>query len=90
MTAADTIVPATKAAGVANVVEQVVDHRNVIGQDSANSRYTQHDEGRRRPEPGEAVVQMKVSSVGRAADNEHRQKHSEAGRSGERYAQNNG
>jgi hypothetical protein len=53
-------------------------------------RHAEDDEGLRRPEPGETIVQMKVSCVGRATANEHRQKHAETSRSGERDAEHNG
>ena len=57
--------------------------------DLNEGRDAQHDEGRWRAKPGEAIVQMEMPGIGRAAGDEHRQKDAKAGRRGERHAQNN-
>jgi hypothetical protein len=47
MTAAETIVPATKAAGGRQGVEQIIQDCDVIGQDFHDRRHAQHRQRRR-------------------------------------------
>jgi hypothetical protein len=79
MTAADTTVPAITAAGVEQVVEQVVDAWNVVGEDFCQRCHTEQCQGRRRSEPCEAIAQREMPGIGRRAHNEHGQEHPKAG-----------
>jgi hypothetical protein len=88
MTAAETIVPAMNARGGRQDVEQVVYNRNVISQGFQEGGHAEHDQSRLRAEPGEAVVQMKMPSIGGPAHDQHRQKDAKTGRCGQGYAEN--
>ena len=90
MTAADRIGPGYERGGCGDNVKQVVDDRNVISQDFDEGRHAEHDQGRWRAKPGEAIVQMEMPGIGRAAGDKHRQEDAKAGRSGEGYAKSNG
>ena len=79
ITAADTRVPATTAAGGGQGVEQIVDAWNVVGEDFHQRRHAEHHQRRRRSKPSEVLAQRKMPGIGRRAHHEHRQEDAEAG-----------
>ena len=65
-------------------VEEIVYDRNVVSQDFRNRRHTEHYQGGRRTKPCKVMIQGEMPGISRDVHNEHRQKYSKAGRSGER------